>query len=465
MRGHQLFQYNFMVTAKDPAIPSNWQATVQQAPPAIPTNTTPDDLASQQPEAPPPQNRRSPLIALQHRDFRLLFFGSFVSQLGSQMRIMAVNAHLWDLSHSLPTISLLALFQLVPLLVLSLFGGVIADALDRRRLLMATQTTLALSSVLLAVATQFGWISPPVIFIAAAMGASALAFDNPARSALTPNLVPRQHLPNALSLNIIVWQIATIVGPTVGGAFLGLGRTGYTIIYWFDAVSFTAVLLALFFIRTRTDEHMTRDVSLKSAFDGLRFLRRAPIIMSTMTLDFFATFFGGATMLFPAFADQVLHVDRSYLGFMYAAPAVGAVVAGIVMSWLGNVRRQGYVVLFSVAFYGICTILWGSSHFFLITLVALAGVGAADTVSMVMRQTIRQLSTPDELRGRMTSVNMLFYIGGPRLGEFEAGIAAQLLGLGPSVMLGGAGVLVATAVLGRIVPALRNYDRASVEHT
>jgi MFS family permease len=195
----------------------------------------------------------------------------------------------------------------------------------------------------------------------------------------------------------------------------------------------------------------------------LRFLRKTPIIMSTMVLDFFATFFGAAMVLLPAFAERVLFVDRQYWGFLYAAPAVGAVIAGVVMSWLGNVRNQGMIVLGSVVGYGVATFVFGASHSFVLTLLALAGTGAADTVSMVMRQTIRQLSTPDGLRGRMTSVNMLFYIGGPQLGEVEAGLAAQLIGLSQSVMFGGIGVILATVVIGFLVPSLRNYQRAEEE--
>jgi MFS family permease len=178
-------------------------------------------------------------------------------------------------------------------------------------------------------------------------------------------------------------------------------------------------------------------------------------------------------VLIPAFAEQVLRLPRDAMvfafgdfeglsawGLLYAAPAIGAVLAGILMSWLGNVRHQGAIVLGSVAGYGLATILFGWSQLFWITVLALAGTGAADTVSMVMRQTIRQLSTPDELRGRMTSVNMLFYMGGPQLGEFEAGVLASVLGIGPSIVIGGLGVMVATAIIGRLVPALRQYDRA-----
>jgi MFS family permease len=299
-----------------------------------------------------------------------------------------------------------------------------------------------------------------LIYIVSAFSAAALAFDNPARSALIPNLVPRQHLPNALSLNIIVWQVATIIGPTIGGLFLRLQSTGLAIIYWLDAVSFSAVVVAVVLMRTRPQQGETRDVSFRAALDGLRFLRRAPIIMSTMTLDFFATFFGAATMLLPAFAEQVLHADRQLWGILYAAPAAGAVVAAAVMSWLGNVRNQGKIVLASVAAYGLATLAFGASQAFWVTLLALAGTGAADTVSMVMRQTIRQMSTPDELRGRMTSVNMLFYIGGPQLGEMEAGLAASLLGLAPSIVLGGIAVIVSTCLVGYLVPSLRRYDRA-----
>jgi MFS family permease len=379
--------------------------------------------------------------------------------MGSQMRIVAVTIQLWDLTHSYAAVGLLGLFRLLPVLGLSLFGGVIADALDRRRLLMITQSTMALSSAVLALATMFGWISAPVIYLVSVLAAATLAFDNPARSALLPNLVPRHHLPNALSLNIIVWQIATIIGPTIAGVLIALHSAGIAIIYWVDAVSFSAVIIALYLMKTRTQAAATRDVSMRAALEGLKFLRKTPIIMSTMTLDFFATFFGAATLLLPAVAEQILKVDRSLWGFLYAAPAVGAVVAGVVMSWLGNVRHQGLIVIVSVVVYGLATLLFGLSSSYWLTVMALAGTGAADTVSMVMRQTIRQLSTPDELRGRMTSVNMLFYMGGPQLGELEAGLAATAIGLGPSIALGGIGVIIITGVVGLLVPSLRRYDR------
>ena len=418
---------------------------------AAATAETPSVIAEEFPR------RTSPWIALKYHDFRLLWLGGFVSQTGSQMRIVAIGVQLWDLTQNPAALGLLGVFKLVPLILLSLFGGVIADSFDRRKLLLITQGTFAVTSVLLAVSTQFGWISPAIIYGVSALTAATTAFDNPARSAFVPSLVERRHLPNALSLNIIVWQVATIIGPTLGGLFLSLRSTGFAIIYWIDAVSFGAVMVALWLMHIRPEKGAARNVSMGAALDGLRFLRKMPIIMSTMTLDFFATFFGAAMVLLPPFAERVLLLDRQYWGLLYAAPAVGAVVAGVVMSWVGNVKRQGRLVIASVIAYGLATVVFGLSSTFWLAALGLAGTGAADTVSMVMRQTIRQLNTPDELRGRMTSVNMLFYIGGPQLGEVEAGIAALVIGIGPSIALGGVAVIVVTALTGYLVPSLRNY--------
>lgn len=452
------FLYNLVVSAQEIASSPIDTATQE-------TQTTSAAIATMHgvppaaiEEAP---RRTSPWLALRYRDFRLYFSGNFISQAGTQMQIVAVNAQLWEITHDLVALGARGVFKLLPMLLLSMFGGVIADALDRRRLLLVTQSTMALVSLTIAVTTLLGGVSAPLIYVLTVVAACAVAFDNPARAAMVPNLVPRQHLPNALSLNIIVWQIATIVGPLVASLFFSIGSTGFSIIYWIDSISFGAVLAALLLMRTRFQASETRDVSFRAALEGFRFLRRTPIILSTMTLDFFATFFGAAMVLIPPFAEQVLHVSREsgLWGLLYAAPAAGAVVAGITMSWLGNVRHQGWIVLVSVAAYGLSTVVFGLSNLFWLAVLGLAGTGAADTVSMVMRQTIRQLSTPDNLRGRMTSVNMLFYMGGPQLGEMEAGVAATLIGIGPSIALGGLAVVAVAAATGFLVPSLRNYDR------
>jgi len=242
--------------------------------------------------------------------------------------------------------------------------------------------------------------------------------------AIVPSLVPREQLSSALSLNIISWQTATIVGPTVGG--LVIAGLGVASVYWFDAVSFIAVIVALLLMRVGAIVGERRPVNLRAALEGFAFVRSNTMIWSTMVLDFLATFFSSATVLLPLFATDVLQVGPAGVGLLYAAPSIGAVAASAFLSVRGAMRRQGPILLVSVALYGVFTLVFGLSSSFWLSILMLAGVGASDTVSMVVRQTIRQLTTPDEMRGRMTAVGMLFFAGGPQLGEIEAGVAARL---------------------------------------
>jgi MFS family permease len=289
-----------------------------------------------------------------------------------------------------------------------------------------------------------------------AVAAVAGAFETPARQAIVPNLVPRDMLPNALSLNIIAWQLATIVGPTLAGLLIAWG--GVAPVYWIDSVSFLAVVLAVVLMRTRNMRPATtQPVTLHSALEGLRFVFRTPMIASTMLLDFFATFFGAAMTLLPLFADQVLHVGPVELGWMYAAPSAGAVLAAMALTSV-NIRRQGLTLLWSIVIFGACTALFGVSRSLPLTLLALAGTGASDTVSMVIRQTMRQLLTPDELRGRMVAVGMVFFAGGPQLGELEAGVLASLVGGPLAVLFGGLACIVTVGVVAWRVGELRRYE-------
>ena len=253
------------------------------------------------------------------------------------------------------------------------------------------------------------------------------------------------------------------MGPSLAGILIGaatgvLGPHGVGVVYVIDVVSFLAVLGALWAIRSRTQASETRGpVSLKAALEGLQFVFRSPIMMGTMLLDFFATFFGASMALMPIFATDVLHVGATGLGFLLAAPSAGAVLTAVALSGYGHVRRQGFVVLWSVAAYGLAWVVFGLSHNFVLSLLALAGTGAADTVSMVMRQTIRQLSTPDALRGRMTSVNMIFFMGGPQLGEFESGLVARTASAPWAAIIGGVGVLIVTGLVAWRMPSVREY--------
>ncbi len=403
--------------------------------------------------------RKSPFIALQYRDFRLIWFGQLVSAAGSQMQAVAINWHIWELTHSPLALGLIGLARIIPIVVFSLVGGLTADTRDRRRVMLVTQTSMMLIAAALGALTLLGVITPLAIYVLSALAAAALSFDSPARQALVPNLVPRQHLTNALTLNSILFQTASIVGPGVAGVLIA--GFGVGSIYWINAVSFLAVIFALLMMRTPAQEQAPASTlppsSLHAMIEGLRFVSHQRIIFSTMLLDFFATFFSSANTLLPIFATNVLGVGAVGFGILNAAQSIGSVIAGAVVSLVGDIKAKGTILLFGIGVYGLATVLFGVSNAFALSVLFLALIGAGDTVSTILRQTIRQLVTPDNLRGRMTSINMIFFMGGPQLGEIEAGAAAAWLGAPASVVLGGAATLFLVGLTAYLVPALRNY--------
>jgi len=394
--------------------------------------------------------------SLRSRDFRLLIAGQAVSLTGSSMQQVAVVWQLYLLTGSPLSLGMLGLFRVTPILLLALGGGVAADALDRRKLMIASQTGMMLASLGLLAATHMGVVTPGIIYALAALGGVASAFDPPARQALVTQLVPVDALPNAFSLYMTAYQIAAVAGPALGGAFLAW--KGVEPIYLLDVISYLAVIVALLAMEHKAPTRGLSQMSAAAALEGLKFLKRSPIILSTMLLDFFATFLAGSLLLLPFFADQLLKVGPRGLGVLYAAQPLGATVAGVALSLLPTIRRQGRAIVVSVALYGLSIAVFGVSNWFPLSLFALAASGAADTVSAVMRQTVRQLLTPDELRGRMTSVNMMFFIGGPQLGEVEAGVVAKLAGVRFSVWSGGALCVLAAIAAAAVVPSLRGYE-------
>ncbi len=393
---------------------------------------------------------------------------------------MQTTAILWHVSLLAPAgrkalaLGMVGLVRIAPVIFFSLLSGVAADALDRRRLMLATQTIMAVLAGVLALITFEGRTTLSAIYVLAAVSSAAGAFDLPARQSLVANLVPRQDLPNAISLNTIMMQVASVAGPAAGGAVIAWGGVGW--VYAINAASFLSVIAALLMMRTAPSDFARGrpgswaqpegesgargNLTLAAALEGLRFVFRAPLIRSTMLLDFFATFFSSATALLPIFAQDVLHVGAHGYGWLYAAPAVGAVVASAVLvravDWI---EQRGVWLLASVALYGAATVAFGLSPFFWVSFACLALTGIADTVSMVFRNLIRQLETPDRLRGRMVGVNMVFFMGGPQLGELEAGLVANAFGPIVSVVSGGIGCLIATAWIAAKVPGLRAYRR------
>jgi MFS family permease len=354
------------------------------------------------------------------------------------------------------------LVRVVPIVCLSLFGGVVADAKSRRRLMLLTQSLLTLLAFGLAALTLSGRATLPLVYLLAALTAAATAFDAPARQALTPNLVPPADLPNAISLMTILFQVASVAGPSLAGILIATRGVGFA--YALNAVSFLAVIGALAAMRgvPEPPAEERSKVNLRAATEGLRFVFRAPLIRGSMLLDFFATFFSSATTLLPIFVQDVLKVGPRAYGWLYAAPAVGAILAGVFMvGAVDRIERRGRVLFWAVAAYGLATVGFGMSRWFPLTYLFLALTGATDTVSMVLRNIIRQLSTPDTLRGRMTSVNMVFFMGGPQLGELEAGAVAQLFSAPVSVVSGGIACVLAVAWVAVRTPELRRYRRPS----
>ena len=406
-----------------------------------------------------PNRRSAAFPALRHRDFRLLWIAQLVSVTGSQMQVVAINWHVYLLTKSPLALGLVGLVRVVPIVLCSLVGGVVADALDRKRLMIVTQSVMLVSAAILAGITASGLDAVWPIYLLTAVASAAIAFDNPARQALLPTLVPAEDFPNAVSLGLVVFNSAMIVGPALAG--LLLATHGPALIYAVNAVSFLAVIIAVLLMHASgrpADDQAIAKVSFGALGEGLRFVWRTPIIVQTMTLDFIATFFASATALLPIFAAEILKVGARGLGLLAAAPATGSVITGLVMARLGTLRRQGKLVLISIAIYGAATVVFGLSRWFWLSLVMLAVTGAADTVSTVLRQTIRQLVTPNHLRGRMTSVNMIFFMGGPQLGEMEAGAVAALVGATLSVVTGGVGCLIAALIAAFTARSLLQYE-------
>lgn len=408
------------------------------------------------------------LVALQHRNFRLIWIGLLLSFSGSMMQNAAL---LWHVSllvspeRKAIALGLVGLVRIAPIVVFSMVSGVVADAMDRRKVLFVTQSLAGLVALSLALYTYSGGTAVWPIYALSAIGAAVSSFDLPARAALVPTLVPREHLSNAITLNTIMFQTASVVGPAAAG--FAIAEAGVASAYFFNALSFGFVILALAMMRdlpvaAAPVAGETNEVSWAAAKEGLQFVFRAPLIRSTMLLDFFATFFASATALLPIFAQDILFVGARGYGWLFAAPAVGSFLTSIVMvPATEKIRKRGSVIIWAVVGHGLATIVFGFSRSFWLTFACLAFVGATDTVSTVLRNVIRQLETPDRLRGRMTGINMVFFTGGPQLGELEAGAVANSFGAPFSVITGGIGCLLATGWVALTTPGLRGYTHAT----
>lgn len=394
--------------------------------------------------------------ALTYRDYQLQWAGQFVSNAGTQMQIVAINWHLYEITHSPYVLAVLGASRIVPILLFSLLGGAIVDAHNRKKILYVTQIAQALLAGGLAVLTLLHKDSALNLLLINMFLVACYSLDSPARQAFMPNLVRREHFGNAVSLNVIGYNISTVAGPALAG-FL-IASYGVTSVYLVDAISFVILLFALMGISASGAVEGTRQpVSLAAIREGMAFVRSKTLIWSTMLLDFFVTFFGEASVLLPVFTKDILHGGPRLLGLLYAAPFIGATLMGFLASHMGKIMHTGKALFLGIIFYAVGTIVFGISKTPALSLAALMMVGAGDGISAIIRNIIRQMATPDHIRGRMTAINMMFYMGGPRLGEIEAGIVAGLIGAPMAVVLGGIGTLLVATIMSASIPQLARY--------
>jgi MFS family permease len=405
--------------------------------------------------APTPAKARAAWHVLRHRDYALLFFGQLVSAAGTQIAVVAVAWQVYELTKSPVALGLIGLMQAIPRLILSLVGGVLADVFDRRKMLLIVNLLLASTSVVLALATRFNVISLGIIYTMVLVAAAVSSFEFPTRQAIIPTLVPREEMPAALSLSTMLMQLTMIVGTTVGGYFVAVLPLDH--VYWIDVASYFVVIGALAgMVVPRVPLEKRAQAGVGALLDGMRFLKAHPVILAVLSLDFIATFFGSPRALLPVYAGSILHVGAQGLGILLAGTSIGAVALTPFTGRISRIGRQGLGVALAVIVWGLCIIAFGFAMgpLWLSTLF-LAGAGAADMVSMILRGLVVQLTTPDEFRGRISAVNGMFVIGGPMLGQFESGVVAGIATPVVSVVSGGALCILATLGVLALVPGLR----------
>jgi MFS family permease len=394
------------------------------------------------------------------RDFRLLWLGQIVSITGRQITVVALPLQVYRLTGSPLAVGMIGLAQVVPLILFSVFGGPVADRVDRRRLIVVTEMGMAGTSAMLLLGAFMA--HPPLAYLYAATGLQAglSGINAPTRSAMVPNLVPREQLPAALALNQILYNGGMILGPVVAGFLLALPN-GFRWAYAADVASFlgsigTALLMRPLAPKRR--EGRQAATGWPAVKEGFSFLRHQRVLVSTFLIDLDAMIFGMPRALFPILALTVFHVGPKGLGLLYAAPAAGAVLGALTTGWVGGVQRQGRAVITAVSIWGLAIAAFGlSGRLFPLALVFLAVAGAADVISAVFRGTILQETVPDDLRGRLSAVHIMVVTGGPRLGDVEAGVVASLVSPWFSVVSGGVACVAGAALLALVVPELDRY--------
>ena len=389
------------------------------------------------------------------RDFWLYLASRFCTATASMLLRAAVAWHVYALSRSAFHLGLIGIVQFLPVLPLTLVAGALADAHDRRRIMMIAQLVSLGCSMALWLATRGGAASLPLLYGMILLVAAAAAFDNPARASLLPGLVGRDAFPRAVTLAATNQALAFATGPAVAGLLIGAAGVGMA--YALDAALTAVSLAALTLFRSPAPEGARVRIRLQAIRDGLAFVWRSEVILGCMTVDMFAVIFGGASALLPIYATAILHVGARGYGLLASSFELGALVASAALVARRPITRAGPALLVAVALYGIATIAFGLSRWFPLSVVAYAAAGMADQVSVVLRNTAIQLSTPDVLRGRVSAVNMIFIGASNQLGAAESGFVAALTSATFSVVSGGLGCLAVVAIVAARLPRLRRY--------
>jgi MFS family permease len=395
-------------------------------------------------------------VLLRHPPYLFYLWSRSFSRFASQIAAVAVGWQIYDLTGSAFQLGMVGLAQFAPMLALVFVAGHIADRYDRRRVVQVCQTLQGLTAVLLAWGTYAGWLTVPQIFVALVVIGAATAFEAPAGSALLPGVVPEGYLQKATALSTGVFQVAMICGPALGGIAYALSpATPYALMAGFWLIG--GLLNSA--IRLEREVAVKDPPTFAALFAGVGFVRSNPAILGTISLDLFAVLLGGATALLPIYARDILQTGPWGLGIMRAAPAVGALLTTVVLTRYAINRRVGMRMFQAVIVFGLATAVFAVSQWLWLSVAALAVLGAADTVSVVIRFSLVQLATPDDMRGRVGAVNYLFINTSNQLGQFESGVTAALFGTVPAALIGGLGTVAIALLWMKLFPTLRNVER------
>ena len=407
------------------------------------------------------QERHDPYAALRNEDFRLLLTGRFITSFGNEMLSFAIGWELWLRTHQAFVLGMVGLVQVIPVILLSLPAGHVADQYNRKRIVLITELFLGLCVL------GLGWLSytrgPLVLIYALLLGIGiARAFNDPASSTLLPETVPPELFPNAATWSTSTWQFASITGPALAGLLIGFFNS-VTFIYIFDAFAAIIFCILLTMIKGRQLALAEKSATWASLTEGFKFMRDTQVILAAITLDMFAVLFGGAVALLPIYATDILKVGAQGLGILRAAPSIGALIMAFLLAHLPPMKNAGRNLLLAVTGFGLATIVFGLSTSFILSIAMLAVLGALDNISVVIRGTLLLTQTPDTMRGRISSVNSIFIGVSNELGSFESGLAASLFGPILAVVTGGIGTILVVLIVVRVWPEMVRLKSLSAE--